>query len=210
MDSSDDHQVFPVFKRESKQSRSFLDVAAVAEAVAELTVDENSVADAAQQQHVYVPDFDQIAARGQVRCGSTLRSRRPLALQQTLPNADACHRAQCRALLRIFAAVGRSCAPWSPLFPVIPGRQLLRASRRAGPDPSGRSLLRGRSEGPLVYQARQRTLPSSDASRQSGSIPAGGKRGPPSSLSPGAVSGRLHLRPRGRERSRGGCARLRA
>lgn len=51
----------------TRGSRSFLDVAAVAEAVAELTVDELSVADVQSDHHVFVPDIDDICARGQVR-----------------------------------------------------------------------------------------------------------------------------------------------
>ena len=65
-----------------RESRSFLDVAAVAEVVAELTVDERTVSayaaeDDAGGPHVYLPDFDDIAVRGQVRgplfCVSTER-----------------------------------------------------------------------------------------------------------------------------------------
>lgn len=120
-----------------------------------------------------MPDFDDIAARGQVRW----REAKRIIVTQRWPGTAGALLAPAAASPVPRAAPRRLGVPAGAVAEAVSGvprlrltdapsafpsllTQLRRASRRTGPDPSGRSLLRGRSEGPLVYQARRLpTLP---------------------------------------------------
>lgn len=99
----------------SRESRSFLDVAAVAEVVAELTVDERTVSAFAEDGdnggglHVFVPDLDDVAARGQARQTTVHLGRSHFHMAAHGPSA--LHERAAFVSFSMLAPFPLSCAP---------------------------------------------------------------------------------------------------